>query len=177
MHSCGHLAEFFRTDEELIERVVAFMQEGFETDCACIAVVTPQHQAKIADSLRARGLSEDALIAAYRYIVLDAQTMLDSIRREGKLDAAEFHRSFGQLISLAASGGRHVRLVGEMVTLLANEADSAGVIQLEEVWNDLSRVYPFTLLCAYPMAVFESSLSPQSLLQVRALHSRVRHSA
>ena len=173
MDSCSHLADFFRTDDALIERVVAFMQEGFAVGCTCIAAVTPQHRVRIAQGLAARGLDEDALIASYRYIVLDARKTLDSVRHDGRFDVAAVHRDFGRLLSLAASGGRDVRVVGEIVTLLAQEGDGDGVIQLEEIWNDLSRQYPFTLFCPYPTDLFESPLTKRHLERVRALHSPV----
>lgn len=173
MDSCSHLAEFFRTDDALIERIAAFMHEGFSCGCTCIAAVTPQHRVRIAQALAARGLDEDALVASYRYIVLDAQKTLDSVRQDGRFDVAAVHRTFGRLLSLAASGGRDVRVVGELVTLLAQEGDANGVIQLEEIWNDLSRQYSFTLFCPYPTDVFESTLTKRHLDQVRALHSPV----
>lgn len=173
MHSCSHLADFFRTDDALIERSVAFLRDGFASGCTCIAAVTPEHRARIATGLAARGLDESALIATYRYIVLDARKILDSVRHAGVFDVAKVHKTFGELLSLAASGGRDVRVVGEIVTLLAREGDSEGVIQLEEIWNDLSRQYPFTLFCPYPTDVFESPLTQRHLAQVRALHSRM----
>jgi hypothetical protein len=172
MHSCSHLADFFRTDDALVERVVAFMREGFASGCTCIAALMPQHRVRVAKGLAACGLDEATLIATYRYIVLDARKMLDSVRSAGVFDVAKVHKTFGQLLSLAASGGRDVRVVGEIVTLLAQEGDGRGVIQLEEIWNDLSRQYPFTLFCPYPTDVFESSLTQRHLAQVRALHSR-----
>lgn len=171
MHSCSHLADFFRTDDALIERVVAFLHDGFSTGCTCIAAVVPQHRIRIARGLAALGLDEDALIDSYRYTVLDARQTLDSVRQDGRFDVPAVHRNFGRLLSLAASGGRDVRVVGELVTLLAQEGDANGVIQLEEIWNDLSRQYSFALFCPYPTDVFESPLMHRHLEQVRALHS------
>jgi hypothetical protein len=172
MNACSHLVEFFSADEQLVGRAADFLREGFDTGCACIVVVTPTHRTRLDDALAARGLRSDELIAAYRYIVLDARVTLDSFRREGTFDIAEFHRSLGQLISLAASGGRPLRIVGEMVTLLAEQGEGDAVIELEEMWNDLSRVHPFTLFCPYPDHVFESQLSQRVRQQICTLHTR-----
>ena len=172
MNTCSHLVEIFYADERLIEGVADFLAEGFVEGCACIAVVTPSHRTRIDAALASRGHDSDELVAAYRYIALDARTTLASFRSEGAFDVAEFHRSFGQLIALAASGGRRVRIVGEMVALLAEAGEGSAVIELEEMWNDLSREHPFTLYCVYPAKVFESPLGPRERQKIRALHSR-----
>jgi hypothetical protein len=177
MSTCSHLVEFFSADERLVERVADFMQEGFDTGCTCIAAVTPEHRARIDGELAARGLNSNELIAAYRYIVIDARKTLNSIRCATGFDVAEFHRSFGHLISLAASGGKPVRIVGELVTLLAEQSDADAILQLEEMWNDLSRDYSFTLFCLYSADVCESRLSPRQRNQIRALHSRPAETA
>lgn len=171
MNTCGHLVEFFVCDDKLIEHVADFVQEGFHSGCTCIAAITPEHRLGVDRELAKRGLSTDKLIADYLYIVLDARETLDALRSEGHFDVAEFHRRMGQLISLAAAGGKHVRIVGELVTLLAEQGEGEALIQLEELWNDLSRDYPFTLYCPYPTRVFESSLDAKHRNAIRALHS------
>jgi len=171
MNTCSHLVDFFSADEHLIARVADYLQEGFESECACIAVMTPSHLASVDAVLTQRGLNSAELIAAYRYVTMDAHAVLRTLRPDGSLDFAEFHRSFGQLISLAGTGNRPVRIVGEMVRLLAEEGIGDAVIQLEEMWNDLSRDYAFTLYCVYSEHVFVDSLSVEHRTQIRALHS------
>jgi hypothetical protein len=172
MNTCSHLVEFFRAGERLIERVAEFLHQGFDAGCVCIAVVTSSHRAGIDRALARRGLHSDDLIADYRYIVLDAREALRSIRRDGRFDAAEFHRSFGQLITLAAAGGRPVCIVGEMVALLVEQGETEAAIELEEMWNEMSRIHPFTLLCMYPDEPFKSANGKQDRLRVTTLHNR-----
>jgi hypothetical protein len=171
MNTCGHLVEFFASDDQLIGHVADFIQEGFNSGCACIAAMTPEHRASIDRELADRGLMTERLIADYRYVVLDARDTLDALRSAGRFDVAEFHRRMGGLISLAAAGGKHVRIVGELVTLLAEQGEGDALIELEELWNDLSRDYPFTLYCPYPTHVFASSLNAKHRNAIRALHS------
>jgi KaiC/GvpD/RAD55 family RecA-like ATPase len=173
MNACSHLAEFFSGDERLVERVADFLQEGFDAGSTCIAVLTPHHRARVEAVLARRGLRSDELIAEYRYIAIDARTALDSIRSNHVFNVEEFHRSFGQLISLAASGGKQVHIVGEMVELLAEQGEGDAVIQLEELWNDLSRVHSFTLYCVYAEDVSRRSLSQRERNQIITLHSRM----
>jgi hypothetical protein len=168
MHHCYHIVDFFAAEETFVQRVAAFMRDGFESGCACIAIVTPAHRVAINDALALRGFDGDELIAEYRYIVLDAEATLDAIRRDGRFDVAEFHRTLGQLITLAAAGGKQLRIVGEVVSLLAERGEHLAAIELEELWNDLSREYPFTLYCAYRSESMDSADLRQ---KVRALHN------
>jgi hypothetical protein len=172
MNTCGHLVEIFYADEGLIDGVADFLAEGLADECVCIAIVTSAHRARIGAALASRGHDSEELIAAYRYIVTDAHATLESFRIDGQFDVAAFHRNLGSLIALASSGGRKVRIVGEMVALLAQAGDGEAVIQLEEMWNDLSRDQPFTLYCVYPASVFDSPLGHRERQQIRALHSR-----
>jgi len=41
-----------------------------------------------------------------------------------------------------------------MVALLWTQGKQEDALRLEELWNDLARTLPFSLLCAYPMAAF-----------------------
>ena len=173
MDTCSHVVEFVSTDEQLVKQAATYMYETFAAGSACIAAVTAQHRDQIAHALAERGLDTDALIADYRYIVIDAQATLDTLRPNGRFDVAGFHRNFGQLISLAAAGGKSVRILGEIVTLLAQQGEGDAVIELEELWNDLSRTHPFTLYCLYPAPVFNASLDARHRHAIRALHSHV----
>jgi MEDS: MEthanogen/methylotroph, DcmR Sensory domain len=172
MKSCSHIVEFCISDEQLVEHAADFIQDGFVTGCACIVAITPAHRVAIDAALATRGLNTEQLIADYKYIVIDAGDVLRELRPGARFDVAAFHRKFGQLITLAAAGGKHVRIMGELVTLLAQQGEGDAVIELEELWNDLSRVHSFTLYCLYPDGVFESCLSPKYRQAIRALHSR-----
>jgi hypothetical protein len=56
----------------------------------------------------------------------------------------------GQLIRQATGTGRRVRVFGEIVALLWDAGQVTAAIELERLWNELGRQYPFSLFCAYP---------------------------
>ena len=60
-----------------------------------------------------------------------------------------------------------------MVGLLWNDGDVAAAIELESMWNDLSRLLPFTLYCAYQMSAMETTGNLAATKQVCDEHSHV----
>lgn len=88
-------------------------------------------------------------------------------------DAARFRATMGELISLAAQGGRGVCIYGEMVAVLWDQGNIAAAIALERLWNDLAATHAFSLLCAYPIRAFDTDAGSAQFQQVCGQHSRV----
>jgi MEDS: MEthanogen/methylotroph, DcmR Sensory domain len=65
-----------------------------------------------------------------------------------------------------------VRVFGEMVALLWNEGNARGAVRLEDLWNNLAKKIPFTLLCAYPLKTFSRETFGE-LLGLCAEHSEL----
>lgn len=47
-----------------------------------------------------------------------------------------------------------MRVFGEMVSLLWEQGNVAGALNLEDLWNELSESIRFKLFCAYPTHIF-----------------------
>jgi hypothetical protein len=171
MNHAAHFVQFFEADDRLVRGVSRFIGEGLESNCTCISIATPEHRAKIAEQLRVRGLDPAALETEYRYINLDARDQLTKLSVDGRSDQQRFHDVMGLLIRQAGARGQPVRVFGEMVALLAAEGRRDAVIRVEELWNELSRHYSFTLFCAYPLTAFGGDLRSQTL--VCAIHGHV----
>jgi hypothetical protein len=58
-----------------------------------------------------------------------------------------------------------------MVSLLADQGRSAAAIQLEELWNELSRQHHFSLFCSYKVSPFTENPRYRKLLH--SIHSHV----
>lgn len=169
----GHYVQFFDGDDDFVHAAGRFVQQGIATGCTCIVVVTPVHHEQIDVRLRALGLDPAALASEYRYITLNAQSMLATLVRDGKLDQQRFHHEMGQLIRQAASRGQPVYALGEMVSLLMEQGLPATAIRLEELWNELSRHYSFTLFCAYARNTLAGDSCNSVFKQICAVHSHV----
>jgi hypothetical protein len=168
-----HFVQFFDAEDQLINAMSRFVQEGIESAEVCVAITTEVHRAGLERSLRANGLDPAALESAYQYIAVDARSMLTTFLYNQWPDRHRFHDRVGLLLTQAASRGQPVRVAGEMVALLAQEGPAAAVLELEELWNELSRVHDFVLFCAYPRSTFHGSLSGNTFDHLCAIHTHV----
>jgi hypothetical protein len=172
MSHSAHIVQFFSSDEEYVRAAGRFLSEGIVAGDTCVAVATAEHHRQLEAYLFDAGLNASALSAEYRYIPLQAdhalQTFFDA--RSG-IDQERFHRQFNQLMSQAAARGQPVRIFGEMVSLLVEQGHPAAAIQLEELWNELSRHHSFTLFCSYKVSPFTQNPRYRKLLH--GIHSHV----
>jgi len=175
MRDSARYVQFFNNDLAFVQAISAFLREGIQSGSTCMAVLTPAHREQVDARLRELGLDPVALAAEYRYIPLDAPTVLASFLNDGALDRHRFHHDMGRLMRQAGSGGRHVCAAGEMASLVAQQAGVALAIQLEELWNELSRHFSFSMLCGYDTAALPGDIDGKAYKQICAVHSHVIH--
>lgn len=168
--SHDHFVQFYEKDDFLVDEVSGFIGAGLEAGQAGIVIATQPHREALERRLSAR-----LLLAADRYIALDASATLSQLMVDGWPDEGRFAEVIGGVIRQAAqNGSRSVCAFGEMVALLWAEGRHAAAIRLEELWNDLARTQSFSLLCAYPMAGFRDEEHANPFLEICNAHSRVR---
>lgn len=166
-----HLMQCFGDDSTLVQAVGHFLREGLVHGGAVINVGTAEHRAGVDAFLAKAGLDPVKLQRAGRYIPLDAEETLNRICVEGRPDRRRFQEVIGLLISCASNSWGEVRAFGEMVNLLWLEGKRQEAIELEKLWNELARSYPFTLFCAYSEdAIYDDE---ESFSKVCEAHSTV----
>src|SRR5258708_150115 len=173
LNGSDQFAQFYEADEFLLDSLEDFIRKGLDADDICIVIATKDHTANLTERLQALGTDVQAAMASGRYFSLDAEVTLSSIMVDGAPDPGRFFEIVGNVISRARAGSNRVRIFGEMVALLWKDGNSAGAIRLEELWNNLSKQYSFSLFCAYPMSCFDGEVLGEQLLQVCGQHTHV----
>ena len=169
----GHFVHFYDADEHLLAAASEFIREGIEAGSTCVALATAAHREGIDARLATCGLNPAALESCYQYIPLDAHAMLANFMGDHGLDRPRFHQTIGLLMRQAAARGQPVRIFGEMVAVLCEQGSLDVAIELEELWNELSRQQTFLLLCGYRSALFRSEAQRSALKYICAVHSQV----
>ena len=136
-----HLLQVYRDRDFLSEAVTHYVREGLRLGEAGLIIARPEHR-----RLFAAGLGANAAVH-----MLDADETLASFMVDGMPDAAAFQRACGRAIRGLRLRYPGVRAYGEMVDILWQRGERAAALRLEELWNDLRREQPFSLLCAYAM--------------------------
>jgi anti-sigma regulatory factor (Ser/Thr protein kinase) len=165
----SHVVHFYDRDQELVEGVVAHFAAALSRGGTAISIATPEHQAGIRDGLSAAGIDP----ADPAIVWLDAQGTLDRFTTDDEVDRARFRRVVGEVVTRAVAAGGPVHAFGEMVALLWNPGNVAGVIKLEELWNELGRELEFKLLCGYLSDDMADPGRADSVAHICQLHSAV----
>jgi signal transduction histidine kinase len=168
-----HAVQFYESDAVLFSAAGSFFGPAIESGDAAVMVATLDHQVGIIAHLQATGFDVNGAIAAERFILLDAAETLATFMADGMPDPVRFETVIGGIIARAATGGRAVRVFGEMVNLLALEGNSAAAILLEKLWNQLQQRQAFDLLCAYDITQLGGAEFGNVVDEICAAHTHV----
>ena len=136
-----HLLSLYSDEDELIASVSDYLAESLDVGGVAIAIATPEHRRRLKRAVGRSALS--------RYVALDAAVTLRTFMRDGHPDPELFTCNVGDLVSSACASGRSVHAFGEMVSLLWEEGNVQGALELETLWNELGERESFSLYCAY----------------------------
>jgi anti-sigma regulatory factor (Ser/Thr protein kinase) len=165
-----HLVQFYDCDADLAESVGSFLYEGLRAGEVAVVIATEEHRGAFERCLAGAGIDVEAASERGCLILLDAAGTLSRFVSDGHLVPERFHSVIGGVLRQAA--GRRIRAYGEMVALLWNAGRVPAAIDLEGLWNAILRVFPVSLMCAYPSQSF-SELDADALREVCDLHSAV----
>jgi signal transduction histidine kinase len=171
-----HSVQFYGEDSSLLDELSRFIGAELVAGDAAVVIATKAHRDGLAQRLQSRGFDTATAVEQGRYIVLDATETLARFMRDGWPDAELFTDVIGSVLGQAAAAGRRTRRIaafGEMVALLWADGNAEAAVRLEQLWNDISRTYPLSLRCAYPMSSFNREDHGDSFLKICAEHSHV----
>ena len=169
----SHVVGFYETEVFLVDSVRDFVAPGLLAGDAAIVVATASHRHLFGRALMETGIDLDEAQRCGRYVALDASEALSTFMVGCMLDRARFRATIGELVARAAEGPRDVRIYGEMVAVSWDQGNVAAALTLEDLWNDLGTIHPFSLFCAYPIHAFDTEASAEPFQTICRQHSRV----
>lgn len=170
-----HSLIFFDDDQILCNEVAEFLAAGLRASDAVVIVAAETHLEEFGLRLSAIGFDVESARASGDLTFLDARAVLTTFMVEGSPDWALFSTRMGEIIrnSRGTRGGARVRIYGEMVDVLWKEGNRRAAIELEGFWNDLAKLYDFSLLCAYAMGGFLNEADARDIKRVFDSHTLV----
>jgi hypothetical protein len=169
----GDHAIAFYEENELAGLVGAYLQSAITDGGSAVLLATPDHRSVVNAWLTAAGIDLVGAWADGSYVLLDASQTISRFVINGRPDAAAFWETMSPVLAAASSKDGPVRVFGEMVAVLWKAGSTDATIELEALWSEISRQYPFELLCAYPAAAMSDGARSDSLAQVCCAHSAV----
>jgi PAS domain-containing protein len=157
--------------------VSGFVGSALSAGDAAVLIATAAHWRGVEQVLRKRGLDVSQSARQGRFFALDATETLAKFMVDGFPSEERFRKVIGDTLVQAASSvageRRRVAAFGEMVNILWATGNFDGALRLEQLWNRLAEEHSFSLLCAYPIAGFNSAKHTESFLKICSEHSAV----
>ena len=120
-------------------------------------VATSEHLRAFGEALGRAGIDLAARRDAGTCMTVDAEDAMRELIVDGKPDRDRFDATVGEAIRAATADGRPLSVVGELVSLLWEAGMVEGVIELEELLDELGRELPLRTLCAYRLDAVSNS--------------------
>lgn len=163
-----HVVHLYQDRAFLIEAVAEFVGSGLSLGEAALVLARPEHRKALLAALGARGLYPNRALR-----LLDARETLEAVMRDGSPQWSAFEATCGTAIAELRLQYPGVRAYGELVDLLWQEGRRSAALQLEDYWNDLARIRPFTLLCAYGIDPLDGAAYASGFAAVCKAHSHL----
>jgi len=172
-----HEAEFYSDDQPLLHGFAQFVSAALNAGHSAIVVATAAHRESLLQRLHTQVSNLSVAVAQGRYLSLDVTETLSSFMVNQRLDPARFLKVIGDLILTAAqvAKGKHPRVAtcGECAPLLWEGGNAEAAIQLEQLWNEVCKVYELDVLCGYRLASFQGRTRSYTFERLCAEHSAV----
>lgn len=147
----GHIAQIYQDGSFLNDAVKLFIRSGLDQGNGVIVITTTLHRQGFARELNAEGVNLNEAVQNGQLICLDTETTLSKFMVNNMPDWDAFRETIGTVIEKLQVNYSEVRAYGEMVDTLWQQGNYEATIRLEEFWNDLAKIYPFSLFCTYFM--------------------------
>src|ERR1700674_1505490 len=154
-HPGGHIVYPY-TDENLVAQAVClYASAGLRNGEAVVLITTRSHYAPIDRRLSAEDFDTEELQRTGQLTYVIAEKLLPVLLVQGMPDADLFRSIVGRMIERAQKSGtngsaRRGRAFGEMVGLLW-PGNLAAAQRLEELWDELIKIFSISLLCTYAL--------------------------
>jgi CheY-like chemotaxis protein len=173
-----HEAAFYGDEGSVVGGFARFIESTLKSGNVVVAIVTEAHRASLLRRLEAHDVSVSAAIEQGTYIPLDADDALSRLTVNYKPDPVRCAKVIDELIVGAAKGiqGQHAQVVccGEMAPILLSRGSAEGAIQLEHLWDEITRSYGIRSLCGYLSSAFRDKETSPIFERICAEHSAVR---
>ena len=169
-----HFAQLHRDPQALTEAVTLYLETGLRRGNGVVAIATPQHVDLFLARLREHDLDAGPFLKSGQLELHDAELTLRKFMCNDVPIWEDFRRALGAVFDRVQAFGRGTtRAYGEMVNVLWQEGKQGAAIALEEYWNELARLYPFSLFCSYMLDVHHEHAYHGPLEDIGRTHSDI----
>jgi DNA-binding NarL/FixJ family response regulator len=172
-----HEVQFYADDESLLVGWSRFIEAALLVGNAVIVAAAEGHQRGLREKLHEGGVDLSVAIDEGRYITLDIAETLSIFMVSGLPDPVRFKQATGRLLSAAAKAATgetaRVAVCGECAPTLWVQGKMDAAIQLEHLWDEITKKYDVDVLCGYVLTNFQADHQNHLRQRICAEHSAV----
>lgn len=167
-----HFAQLHRDPQDLTDAVTLYLETGLRRGNPVVVIAAPVHTDRFLTRLREDGLDPAGFLKSGQLELHDAELTLRKFMYNDTPDWEDLRRAIGSVLERVRAFGRGTtRVYGEMVNVLWQEGKQKAAIRLEEYWNELARLYPFSLFCSYMLDVHRDHTYNGPIEEIGRTHS------
>jgi DNA-binding NarL/FixJ family response regulator len=172
-----HAVHFHNNDSHFMDEVSELVGATLRSGEQVVVVTNEATRIGVAQRLHARQIDLPMLAERGQYVAQDSELALSQVMHEGrpsKERLAEIIHGLDRSRLTVPNGPRsRLTIFGDMAVSLCRNGDFEAALEVERLWNELTRALPFFTVCSYPIDCFEHSEARNQLSHVCAAHSAV----
>ena len=175
----AHAVQFWGDDSSGLDGVAAVLSSALHRGDIVATALIESNRDALAVRMKKRGWNLADVGRQGRYLVFDAEEAATRIMRAGRLHGDSIAEMVAALESArrasAAGPGSHLTIVGEMSAVLCRRGTPEAALELERLWDELTRSLPILTVCTYPIDCFDHDDVPGLVSSISAHHSVISH--
>ena len=172
-----HEVAFYADDQAFVTGLARLITSVLNVGNIAILVATEPHRVGILQKLRADAVDVDAAIQSGHFITLDAHETLSKFMVGDMPDANRCAQIVGDLLTNVTKGKsrNHSRVAfcGECAPTLLAQGNVEAAIQVEHLWDEITRNYDADTLCAYLESAIPDKQDSPVFQRICAEHSAI----
>jgi hypothetical protein len=173
-----HEVAFYRDDAALVDGFANVSKAALAAENAVILIATTEHRTSILQTLRANTTVDvDGALEKGSLIQLDALDTVSALMMNNLPDpircATVIRDVVTRTLKVARGAQPRVAICGECAPALLREGNAVAAIQLEHLWDEITRSYQADTRCGYLWTAFPQKESSPMYSRICAEHSAV----
>ena len=174
--SDSHAVQFRGDDSCWLDNAANVLSRALRRGDTIASALIGSNRDALALRMQERGWNPDDLEQQGRYLVFDAEVLATQVMRSGMPGIDAISELVAAVESArSASGASHLTLIGEIAAVLCRRGSTEAALELERLWDELTRPLPILTICTYPTGCFDRAVNPGFVSAVCAHHSIVNH--
>jgi CheY-like chemotaxis protein len=176
--SDAHAVQFRGDDGSWLDGAAGVLSSALQRGDTIATVLIESHLDAVALLMKERGWNLADLGEQGRYLIFDAEAAATQVVRDGRPDVDTLTAMVAVLerARTALGGARsHLTIVGEIAPVLWRNGNPEAAMEVERLWDELTRSLPILTICTYPMNLVSHDAVAAFSADICAHHSVISH--